>query len=92
MLGGEVEDEHDGWFVRVRLDGELSLAVQKVEDPTPGTRRLHLDLASDDLDAETERLVGLGARVLAHHADQGPLPWTVFTDPDGNEFCVAAPA
>ena len=90
VLEGTVEDLHDGWFVKVRLADGFVVAVQKVEDPTPGTRRLHLDLVADDLDAETERLTGLGAQVRQRNGDPGSFRWTVFTDPDGNEFCVSA--
>jgi hypothetical protein len=51
--------------------------------------RMHLDLRCDDLEAETERLVDLGARVLA---TTGPRPgWVVLADPEGNEFCLAGP-
>jgi hypothetical protein len=47
---------------------------------------LHLDLVTDDLDAEIDRLVGLGAArsdLTAH--DPGAV---VLTDPDENEFCL----
>ncbi len=55
---------------------------------TPG--RLHLDLTAADMDAEVERLVGLGAvRVrVVDVAQSGTTTWTVLQDPDGNEFCV----
>ncbi|MFC8361506.1 VOC family protein [Streptomyces griseorubiginosus] len=46
--------------------------------------RVHLDLRAADLDAETERLSGLGAAVRARHAGH-----VVLTDPEGNEFCLA---
>jgi hypothetical protein len=32
-----------------------------------------------------ERLVGLGATVVANEPD---WHWVVLTDPEGNEFCV----
>ncbi|QCX27270.1 VOC family protein [Nocardioides jishulii] len=89
-LGGTVVDLHDGGFVTVRLDDGFVVAVQQVGDPTPGTRRLHLDLVADDLDAEAERLVELGARVHQRNGEPGGFRWIVFTDPDGNEFCVAS--
>jgi Glyoxalase-like domain len=52
--------------------------------------RLHLDLAphtEDDRDAELERLVDLGARVV-DVGQQEDSTWTVLADPEGNEFCV----
>jgi hypothetical protein len=46
--------------------------------------RLHLDLrALTGMDAEVERLVGLGAQVVERYDDI-----TVMQDPEGNEFCV----
>jgi len=54
----------------------------------PPKHRIHLDVVPRDGDvaAEMERLLGLGAT----HRDigQGEVPWTVLSDPDGNEFCV----
>lgn len=52
--------------------------------------RLHIDLDPDDLDAEVERIVALGAR----HVDIGQssdVGWVVLADPEGNEFCVLRP-
>ncbi|KFZ79526.1 hypothetical protein ED92_19250 [Amycolatopsis sp. MJM2582] len=42
--------------------------------------RVHLDLTGDSV----ERLVALGARVLAHPEDG----LVVLADPEGNEFCL----
>jgi hypothetical protein len=45
---------------------------------------VHLDLrALTSMDAEVERLVGLGAQVVERYDDI-----TVMRDPEGNEFCV----
>jgi predicted enzyme related to lactoylglutathione lyase len=52
--------------------------------------RLHIDLAphtSDDRDAEIARLLARGA-ALADVGQPDTVPWTVLTDPEGNEFCV----
>jgi Glyoxalase-like domain len=45
--------------------------------------RVHLDLRAPDVAAEAQRLVELGARVLAKVED-----WIVLADPEGGEFCV----
>jgi predicted enzyme related to lactoylglutathione lyase len=67
----------------------VQLLFQPVADPTPGKNRMHLDVAAEsDQQAEVERLVGLGARVLDEAPDH---PWVVLADPEGNEFCVLAP-
>lgn len=75
------------------LDEWLRMGQGLVFVPVPEGRqvknRLHLDLAphsSQDRDAEIERLVERGATRV--DVGQGDAPWTVFADPEGNEFCV----
>ena len=52
--------------------------------------RLHLDLnvGRDQIDAETERLVGLGATLLYERRDAPRAYFNRLTDPEGNEFCI----
>lgn len=87
----EVAETNDGWFVIVK-GGSLPvwLAFQKVEEVTAGKNRLHLDLSSEDLDAETERLLAAGATLVGRRGDEG-FRWHTFADPQGNEFCVSGP-
>ncbi len=59
--------------------GVLGL-VQSVGSATPS---VHLDLHTDDLDAEVARLVALGARAVERHGS-----WVVLEDPAGMRFCV----
>ena len=50
-----------------------------------GSKQFHLDLAAEDVEAEAERLVGLGATLV------DPQPgetWRVLLDPAGHPFCV----
>ncbi len=58
-----------------------------VPEPKTAKNRFHLDLKSDDMDAEVARLVGLGATVLWVH-DGVRESWTAMADSEGNEFCV----
>ncbi len=51
--------------------------------------KIHLDLYSDDPDAEAERLVTLGATKLKRF-EEGDTYWWVLSDPKGNEFCIIA--
>jgi hypothetical protein len=68
--------------------GVPTLVFATVPEGKTVKNRLHLDLRPIDrsIEAEVERLVGLGAR----RADvgQGEVPWVVLADPEGNEFCV----
>jgi Glyoxalase-like domain len=50
---------------------------------------VHLDLISDTFDAETERMLSLGAQRLRDlQADK--TRWTTFADIEGNEFDLIA--
>ncbi len=60
-----------------------------VPEPKTAKNRMHVDLEADDLDAETERLVALGA-TLVHEKREWGAHWRTLTDPEGNEFCVVA--
>ena len=66
------------------LDGSplgLHIEVQKVQHPS----RVHLDIESDDIEAEAKRLIGLGAKEIARpHAGR----WIVLEAPTGHRFCV----
>jgi catechol 2,3-dioxygenase-like lactoylglutathione lyase family enzyme len=66
-----------------------TLVFGRVPDPTPGKRRLHIDLnATDrDQDAELRRLLSLGA-TPADVGQTGEESWHVLADPEGNEFCL----
>ena len=46
------------------------MAFQKVDDPTPGKNKIHVDLMADDLDAEVERLVAAGAGLVERRGDR----------------------
>jgi predicted enzyme related to lactoylglutathione lyase len=45
-------------------------------------------LLTDDHDQETERLTGLGAKLL-NETNHPPIRLTVFADPEGNRFQLA---
>jgi hypothetical protein len=76
------------------------LFFQRVPEPKVAKNRVHLDLAAPatsdndrrgDIDAFVERLRGMGAFELRSVEDDGGY-FVVMTDPEGNEFCVCAPA
>ncbi len=70
-----------------RAAGGLRLLLQRVPEAGGDKNAVHLDLESDDPQAEVGRLTGLGAsreRPLGHGA------W-VLQDPAGNRFCVIYP-
>lgn len=69
------------------VPGPARFFVQVPEGKTV-KNRMHADYHSADRAAEVERLVGLGASILAEKDEWGTR-WTVLADPEGNEFCVA---
>lgn len=90
-LGGEVR-AYDDEFVMVlpSAPGQPALGFQRVDDPTPGKNRVHVDLGVADPEACVERFVASGATPVAAHTMPDGFAWTVLSDPHGNQFCVSA--
>lgn len=89
QTAGAIIAENEGFFVVVSLgEGSPRLAFQKVDDPTPGKNRMHLDLVTADRDAEVARLTAVGATLVAEH-DLDGFRWVTLADPDGNLFCIS---
>ena len=74
------------------------LLFLRVPEPKTAKNRMHLDINIADrggtpqerrsqVDAEVERLEGLGATRMSSF-DEPEGVWTVMLDPEGNEFCV----
>jgi len=83
-----IDDVEDDPNVLVEAPGgEPRLCFQLVPESKVVKNRVHIDLRCDDLEAETARLVELGARVLTVGGPQAD--WVVFADPEGNEFCLS---
>lgn len=85
-LGAEIARDH-GDFVLLAAE-PLAMGFQQVPEGKEAKNRVHVDFESADREAEVERLVGLGAKVVAEHSVPG-LSWVILQDPAGNEFCVA---
>jgi len=82
-LGMEIRalpaEEGEKYVRLVHRSSELHVEVQKVDHPS----RVHLDIESDDVEAEVQRLEALGARRVAQvHT------WWVMEAPTGQRFCV----
>lgn len=50
---------------------------------------MHFDMRPTDRtrDAEVDRLIAIGARVVSDRRRSDGLGWVVMADPEGNEFC-----
>jgi catechol 2,3-dioxygenase-like lactoylglutathione lyase family enzyme len=68
----------------------MRILFQAVPEPKTVKNRVHLDLhvGADRIDAEVERLEGLGGTRLSERFEENGAAWVVMGDPEGNEFCV----
>jgi hypothetical protein len=62
------------------------LSFHQVPEPKTAKNRVHLDLITQQTEAETRRLLSLGAAQLRVFEQDGRHRWTTFADPEGNEF------
>jgi Glyoxalase-like domain len=75
------------WVKRRR---DLTVVQDATGDEKVSKERMHLDLETDDVEAEVQRLEALGATRYDHQQERGFDFW-VLRDPWGNEFCVLPP-
>ncbi len=90
-IGGDAQVIDIGGFLLVLRGDGPALGFQRVDAPTQGKNRLHMDFTAADLETEVGRLVALGASEIDRQSVPGGFRWVVLADPDGNVFCVAAP-
>lgn len=63
----------------------VGLSLQAVPERRDGKNRLHLDLFTDDLAGEVDRIRAVGASEVRRFDG-----WVVLADLEGNQFCVVA--
>lgn len=84
-LGLPVTDPNEGGAGRYAVFGDtpgaLHIEVQQVEHES----RVHLDIETDDIEAEVARLKTLGAIEVSRPHD---ARWVVMQAPTGQRFCV----
>ncbi len=82
-----------GWVVLRDAQGRgPNLSLDRVSEKRSGKRsRLHLDLYTNNREAEVERLIGVGATRYPWRYRPGS-DFVVLQDPDGNLFCVVEKA
>jgi len=95
---GELDLSGHDWLVLRDSTGTNRLAFQQVarlfkvtwpEGPIP--QQLHLDLTvptMQDLNAQHERALALGARLLRDRSNDPEEPLRVYADPAGHPFCI----
>ena len=76
-------DEADVNFIRLDTQSdEITAEVQSVDHES----RVHIDIETDDIEAEAERLEKLGATRVAKIET-----WLVMEAPTGQRFCLVRP-
>ena len=95
---GQPDPNGQDWLVLTGAMGSTRIAFQQVtslpkatwpEGPIP--QQLHLDLrvgSKPELDAQHERVVGLGATLLRDMRDRAQEPICIYADPAGHPFCI----
>jgi Glyoxalase-like domain len=79
-LGMQKLGEEGGVYERLDASArDLVIEVQTVSHPS----RLHLDIETDDIEAEVARLEKLGAKRI-----EAVKTWQVMEAPTGQRFCV----
>ena len=95
-LGAELEPfattgNSDIVYRRLKLpDNDIRVLLQMVPEKKTSKTRVHIDIESDDVEAEVSRLVNLGAKKQRLVDERGFRFW-VMEDPFDNEFCVLQP-
>ena len=91
LLGTTVRGEFGQYLgLHPTSPGHPRLVFQQVAELSEGRSRAHLDLESEDLEADTARALALGATVHQDTEDFG-VRWRTLADPEGNLFCLVPP-
>ena len=82
-LGRPIDREHPGtrgnYVMLETPPDQISVQIQRVSHES----RVHIDIETDDIEAEVERLEKLGATV-----DTRMERWVVMRAPSGQRFCI----
>jgi predicted enzyme related to lactoylglutathione lyase len=74
--------------------GDVALLFKRMEKSPTLELPIHLDVNVPDREAELERLLGIGAKLVetkSHRIADFEEIWTVMRDPEGNGFCIQTP-
>lgn len=84
--------EGDGRAYVEGAEGRPRLSFQPDPEPKGGRNRIHPDVRVDDIAAAADAAVAGGARRRGGPVTDGQGTFQVLSDPEGNEFCLVAPA
>ena len=85
-LGMPVIRTNEAWADRYAClstpDNQPNVLIHRVVHPS----KIHLDIETDNIEAEVARLIALGAKKVQHFER-----WVVMQAPTGHNFCVVSP-
>ncbi|WP_405936220.1 VOC family protein [Streptomyces sp. NBC_00726] len=85
----EREPATEDWVVLVPAEGPgVGLSLGRSDSPVQEVPRVHLDLYTEEQDAEVARLLALGAAGTDWELYPEDPDFVVLADPEGNRFCV----
>jgi hypothetical protein len=95
---GDPDERGEDWLILQNPQGGPQLAFQQVERLTPTTwpddavpMQMHLDTTVEnvaELDAQHERALALGAKMIYDRSADPDEPLRVYADPAGHPFCI----
>ncbi len=83
VFGAEARNDGDGDEYTALVGGHGAPFPVEVQRLGTGDARLHVDVESDDVDADADRLEALGATRVEKISS-----WWVMRDPAGLTFCI----
>ncbi|MEW2125238.1 VOC family protein [Streptomyces sp. NPDC007259] len=85
----EREPATEDWVVLVPAEGPgAGLSLGRSDSLVQEVPRVHLDLYTEEQDAEVARLLALGAAEVDWELYPEDPDFVVLADPEGNRFCV----
>ena len=81
----------DDWATLIANDDRGGPAFALMLTTSAKPHRHHLDFTVDNVDAEIDRLVALGAKRVPDWDYEEDADYVVLHDPDGNSFCLIPP-
>ena len=94
LLGGSPVEWYPGWVTLEPPPHGQRLSFQLSSEPVAAAGGVHFDVLVEDLDRAHDRVLGSGGLFLREHVSprpgesDEPVPWRVYQDPDGHQFCL----
>ena len=91
LLGTEIDAVwEEGQFVFLKgRDGLPVLCVQQVPEAKTVKNRIHIDLAVENLDDASKKIIEMGGSWDGGELVLPGVVWRTLRDPEGNEFDIA---